>query len=239
MLKKILTILTFLSFSCVASAETQLLPKPRGTFVIDEAGIIDAAAKETINQLSQALLKEKKVPLYVVTIPSLAQYDAGEYSVDEYTRMIFDHWGIGWQDRNYGILLLVSKGDRKARIEFGADWNHRYDREASHIMNSIMIPRFKNRDYSRGILLGAQALDSTARGLDLPNNMKQIPMWAVILIALGMVALIVSLFKSGKKGWAWALIVALALFLWFVLRRSASGGLGGGSGGGGGSSGSW
>lgn len=46
----------------------------------------------------------------------------GHLSVEQYARQLFDHWGPGFKDRNYGILLLVSVGDRKARIELGAGW---------------------------------------------------------------------------------------------------------------------
>ncbi len=68
--------------------------------------------------------------------------------------------------------------------------------------------------------------------------------WVFVgLFALGVGAAI-SLIKSGRKGWGWALLAALGVILFFVLRtamsQSGSGGaFGGGSSGGGGASGSW
>ena len=242
MIKKIiLTAITLLFNISISNAQIRFLPPPpSGSFVADEANIIDPQTQNKINQISKSLLEEEKIPLFVVTIPSLINYQAGNYNVDQYARMLFDKWGIGFKNHNYGILLLISKGDRKARIEFGAGWNNAHDQEASYIMNDLIIPNFKTGNYSKGTLLGAQGLNSAARGLELPKNLIQIPIWAIILGFIVIVFVIISLFVSGKKGWAWSLIVALALILWFLIKSLSSGsGLGGGSGGGGGASGSW
>ena len=90
---------------------------------------------------------------------------------------------------------------------------------------------------------GARGLDAVARGLGLPRPTR--PAWVLPLLivgAIGFVLLVVNLFKTGRKGWAWALILAMAALLFFALRAASSGssgGFGGGSSGGGGASGSW
>jgi uncharacterized protein len=76
---------------------------------------------------------------------------------------LYDEWGIGAKDYNYGILLLVSKGDRKARIELGAGWTRERDAASKNIMERDIVPRFKQGDYSGGILAGVRQLDSLAR----------------------------------------------------------------------------
>ena len=58
------------------------------------------------------------------------------------------------------------------------------------------------------------------------------------------IAVIVSLFKSGRKGWGWALLIALGALIGYLLyiaskSGGSSGAFGGGSSGGGGSTGSW
>ncbi len=208
----------------------------------DEANIIQKADQTQINEIAFKLLREQRIPLYVVTIPSFAAHDAAGYTIEQYASELFDHWGIGYKDRNYGILLVVSVADRKARIEFGSDWAHRHDNDAQTIMNTIIIPKFKAGEYSSGILEGVKALDTIARGLALPA--PPVPYWfypAMILLALFVVAIIVSLFKSGRSGWGWLVILALGALLFFLFRSSGSSGsgFGGGSSGGGGASGSW
>jgi uncharacterized protein len=222
---------------------------PEGTFIVDEAHLLTTADRQEINTLSGTLLREQGVPIFVVTIPSLAQYGAGGLAIEAYAMSLFNTWGIGTPQRNYGILLLVSAGDRRARIELGADWSNRKDADAQRIMEGTVIPEFRRGNYSAGMLGGVRALDAMARGQAIP--MPKPPWWTVpqaIAVVVGMIALIVSLFRSGRKGWGWALIAALAVLLFFMLRSAAASrgrggfggsGFGGGFSGGGGATGSW
>ena len=112
-------------------------------------------------------------------------------------------------------------------------------------MDTLIIPEFKRGSYSPGILAGVRGLDSMARGLALPK--EKVPWWIPVAFFGGIVlvvAVIISLFKSGRKGWGWALLAVLGVVLFFVLRAAASsrgsgGAFGGGSSGGGGATGSW
>ncbi len=216
---------------------------PDADFFVDEAGMLDDAAKAKVNETALLLLRDEQIPLFVVTIASLAQCEATGMGIEGYATALFDHWGIGSEDRNYGMLLLISRGDRKARIEFGAGFEHQYDAQAMDIMQSLIVPAFKRGDFAVGIMDGARGLDAVARGLGLPRPTR--PAWVLPLLivgAIGFVLLVVNLFKTGRKGWAWALILAMAALLFFALRAASSGssgGFGGGSSGGGGASGSW
>ena len=214
-------------------------------FYVDKANLLDSGTAAKINLIARKLLQEQKVPVFVVTIPSLAEYDAAGYSIEGYAGDLFDKWGIGSKERNYGMLLLVSRDDRKARIELGADWGRSYDRQAKRIIDTLIIPAFKRGEYALGIINGVEGMDALARGLALPE--PKAPWWflpAVIIGAIFFVLLIINLFKSGRSGWAWALIAVLGLIIFAVLRASAnssgsSGGFGGGFSGGGGATGSW
>lgn len=215
----------------------------KGTWVVDEAHLIAAPELAEINSVASQLMKEEQVPLLVVTIDSLMAKDAGHFTIERYAGALFDSWGIGSERRNYGMLLLVSNGDHKARIELGKAWAGQHDADAQKIMQTLIIPQFRQGKFSEGILAGVRGMDSMARGLQLPKP-KQ-PWWALPLFALSIVAIIgviVSLFRSGRKGWGWALIVGLGVLLIFMLRasaRSGGGAFGGGSSGGGGATGSW
>src|SRR4029079_12422054 len=103
--------------------------KPTDTnFYVDDAKIISVEAANQINQISSALWREKQIPLFVVTIPSLANMDGGSLTVDQYTTSLFNFWGIGSKQNNTGILFLISKEDRHARIELGVSWGKSYDK---------------------------------------------------------------------------------------------------------------
>ncbi len=235
--------LCLISISCLA---IEFPDKPADeNFYVDEALLIDANTATQINQLAQQLLQEEQVAVFVVTLPSLADYDAAGYSIEGYAADLFDEWGIGSEDRNYGMLLLISKTDRKARIELGADWDRSYDRQAKKLMDTLIIPAFKNNDFALGITQGVQGMDSMARGLALPK--PEVPWWflpAIVAAGIFFIVLIYNLFKSGRSGWAWALIIFLGIMIFNILRAASkgggsSGGFGGGYSGGGGASGSW
>lgn len=224
-------------------------------FVTDRAGLIDAADAEQIQTLCDKLLSDKAIPIIIVTIESMAACGAPDLRIETFATMLFDQWGIGYDkigdtSWNRGILLLVSRDDRKARIELGADWAHDYDATCQKIMDEQIIPNFKQGKFSAGILAGVQGLDKMARGLPLPRRVR--PWWHFALV-IGFIGLaiftVVSLIRRGASGWAWvfwaAIFALLGMILYNMLRQSGRGGgfsggsFGGGFSGGGGATGSW
>ncbi len=224
-------------------------PGPRD-FIVDEAALIAPADKKTIRSTCDKLLTDKGVPILVVTIRSMTQYGAAGWDIQVYAQNLFNTWGIGYKKWNRGMLLLVSKGDRKARIELGADWKHTKDAECTQIMEELIIPSFKEGRFSEGILQGVKGLDALARDLKLPTRPR--PWWHYALI-VGFFALMIftgiSLYRRGASGWAWLFWGAVFAVVGFLLyqaltSRSRGGGFSGGSfgggfSGGGGATGSW
>jgi uncharacterized protein len=187
--------------------------------------------------------------------------------METFAMLLFNQWGIGHvkigrQILNHGILLLVSTGDRKARIELGAGWGHEKDAECRRIMDEQIVKRFKAGDFSSGILAGVESLEKLARGFKIPKPPR--PWWHYALAAIGILT-IVSLVRNGCRGYGWSLLAAVfgAVFglplaiigvLAFLGRATGSGGgggvfsggggfsggsFGGGFSGGGGATGSW
>ncbi|HVE41679.1 MAG TPA: TPM domain-containing protein [Planctomycetota bacterium] len=136
-------------------------PGPRD-FILDEAKILKPDDATEIRILCDEALTKKKAPIVVVTIPSLAAYGAQGWPIERYALNLMSEWGVGWSEWNYGMLLLVSMGDRKARIELGGSWERRKDDEAKRIMSERVIPYFKKGDPSKGILEGVRGLHDLA-----------------------------------------------------------------------------
>jgi uncharacterized protein len=240
-----------------AAAQISLEPPGEREFVRDLAEMIDSADKEKIRSICDKLLTDKATPIIVVTIDSMAQHGGAGMRIETFALLLFNQWEIGHaklngQDWNTGILLLVSKGDRKARIELGAGWRREKDALCDRIMQEQIVPRFKEGDYSGGVVAGVESLDKMARDLELPTKPR--PWWHYALI-VGFMALvvftIVSLVRRGASGWAWlfwAAVFGLVGYMLysFLTRSSSSGGggfsggsFGGGFSGGGGATGSW
>lgn len=235
------------------------LPRPgEREFVSDQAHLISAADKAKIQELGNRLLTDRATPIIVVTIDSMSAFGGGGLRIETFARLLFDQWQIGHAELqgkpwNTGILLLVSKHDRKARIELGAGWRHDEDAQTQRIMNDLMIPKFRQGDYSAGILAGVEALDKMARGLKLPT--PPVPAWHYAVLIGGMALIIftiVSLIRRGMSGWAWIfwglVFAGIGTLLYHLMKgvgNSGGGGgfsggsFGGGFSGGGGASGSW
>jgi uncharacterized protein len=219
--------------------------------------MITSADEEKIRVLCDKLLTDKATPIIVVTIDSMAKHGGEGMRIETFALLLFNQWQIGHakldgQHWNTGILLLVSKGDRKARIQLGAGWSRDKDALCDQVMQEQIIPRFKEGDYSGGIVGGVEALDKMARGLELPSRPR--PWWHYGLVAalVGLaIFTIVSLIRRGASGWAWlfwaVVFGALGYLLYSMLANRGSGGGGGFSGGsfgggfssGGGATGSW
>lgn len=152
-----------------ASADVTYPTRPMDrAFIADEAKLIGDADAVKIKAICDKLLTEKRVPLIVCTITSMADHGASGWTIERYAMNVFDEWGIGAKTYDYGILLLVSKGDRKARIELGSGWTRERDSAAASIMSMDIVPAFKRGDYSGGILKGVQQLDALGRVASKP-----------------------------------------------------------------------
>jgi uncharacterized protein len=187
----------------------------------------------------------------------MAEHGGAGMRIETFAKLLFDQWQIGpeninRQNWNRGILLLVSKGDRRARIELGAGWKHDEDAQCRKIMEEQIVPRFKQGDFSAGITAGAEALEKMARGLALPKAPTPWWYWPAVIgaVALGIFS-VVSLVRNGSSGWAWlfwgAVLGLVGTVLYMLLTQRSRGGSGysggsfggGGFSGGGGATGSW
>ncbi len=98
--------------------------------------------------------------IVIITVPDLQGYDIAELSL-KYLR----EWGIGTKEKNNGVLLLVSKEERKARIETGYGMEGVLpDITAKSIIDDQMIPYFKENDYYRGFDNAVDAIIQAAAG---------------------------------------------------------------------------
>lgn len=216
-------------------------PKSSNKYVNDFANIIDAPDAERIKKTFESVEDQTGIEVCVVTINSMQDYQGTESSIEKFATALFNSWGIGKKDKNNGVLLLVAVKDRKVRIELGSGYPRSYDSIASNIIKTDIIPYFKQNQYSRGIYEGSVAIvkNLTKEASWFDYYKWHLLLWVLIIICAGVAF---SCFRSGKKGWGWALIAligVLLLFLWNLSSSNKSDGFGGGSSSGGGSSGDW
>lgn len=249
-------VVLLLSARTAGAVEIQLERPGEREFILDRAGLITPEDQAKIRALAEEALKKKAAPIIVVTIDSMSNHGGAGMRIETFARLLFDQWGIGHEKLgeatwNKGMLLLVSRADRKARIELGAGWGRDFDDEAAELMEEHIIPRFREGDYSAGIVAGVEGLSRLAQGLELPTRPRPWWHWALLIGAVVLfIFTIVSLIRRGASGWAWLFWGALFAFIGYMLYQmyrsqqnsggSFSGGsFGGGFSGGGGATGSW
>ena len=231
-------------------------PEPDSGYVTDLAGLLNRDEEEQIERWLWQVEAETGVEIAVVTIHSIMDYpDSANDSVVSFATGLFNQYGIGNLPENDGVLLLVARNDRKARIELGKGYGRSRDSDAVRIMEGSIVPQFKNDRYAEGITGGVQGIMEEFAGVHVGVNWTLI----VLIIAIPIVGVIAySLFKSGKRGWGWVCVGILVILLLAVFKTlhtvaqsmpegssdswgsgGFGGGFGGGSSGGGGATGSW
>lgn len=144
---------------CAGQALALDVPRLTGR-VNDTAGML---SKDAVSRLDAALAdfqRTDSTQLVVLTIPSLQ----GE-PLEDYAVKVAQAWGIGQKGKDNGVLLLVSKGDRKVRIEVGYGLEGRLtDALTGRIIDHAIVPAFKAGRFDAGIEAGVAAIIEGARG---------------------------------------------------------------------------
>jgi uncharacterized protein len=153
----------FLALIAGAGAEPlSSIPNPRtrdGTWVTDLPGALRADTVARLNTAIGDVERASGVEMAVVVIKSL-----DGRSVEEVAVKLFELWGIGKKNKDNGLLLLWSTGDRRVRVEVGYGLEGALpDGKVGAILDSHVMPRFKTGDFDRGILDGVDALLRVAR----------------------------------------------------------------------------
>jgi uncharacterized protein len=143
----------------------QDLPKASG-FVNDFAGVMTAADIRAVEDLASVLQEKTGAELAVVTVQSYAPYA----TLDEFSLALADAWGIGKKGEDTGALLILAVTERRVKIEVGYGLEGAIpDSAAGRILDSAVIPDFRQNNFSAGLLKGAWAIAAAVareKGID-------------------------------------------------------------------------
>lgn len=152
---RIVTLIFSLLLSSAAVA--QVFPDPTSTTVNDFAGIIDDEVEARIVEKLETLASDNDVELSVVTLSSV-QFYANDMDIGAYATQLFNTWGIGDEESNDGALLLVFRDDRELRVELGSAYGTDWNRITAQVIDSDILPEFRNGNYGAGIESGVTGL---------------------------------------------------------------------------------
>jgi len=152
-------LVAFLFIIIPFSAGALDVPQLKGR-VNDYASILSPETAQKLEVALSAIESSDSTQIVVLTIPSLE----GEV-LEEFSIKVAEAWKIGQNNLDNGVILLVSKNDRKLRIETGRGLEGKLtDLVSGRIIRSEIIPKFKEGDFNGGIEAGINAIVSVVKG---------------------------------------------------------------------------
>ncbi len=178
--------------------------------VNDTAGMLSAKTVQQLERELAAFEKETSNQVAVLTIPSLE----GE-AIEEYAIKVVETWKLGRKDKDNGVLLLISRDDRKMRIEVGDGLEGDLtDALSSIIIRREITPRFRDGDFDGGVRAGVEAIMNVIRGSYTAaesdegsgNELDDVPLMArlfmglIFIVVVGMFTFM-GVFSDGCVSW--------------------------------------
>ena len=195
---------------------------------------------DVLNQIDEKELEKKLIrysdststQIVVISVEDLKGEDIGIL-----TPKWAQEWGIGQEKEDNGILILLSKNDRKIWIAPGYGVEERLTAGINgELVRNIIIPEFKSGSYYSGLDKGADAIFEVLKGKYKGSRKEKKDNFPIfpILIFIFILILIISKAKGGGNsgGGSRGLDLADIIILSSLGRSGGGGSFGGGSSGG-------
>lgn len=133
-------------------------PEPAG-FINDYENLYTDREEIILDSLIKDFEKRTTIQIAVITLDTtLTSSD----SLDALTLRLARHWGVGQKDKNNGVVIGISRGYRKMRIQNGYGIEKILsDAETKGIVDTAFIPHFRNGEYYEGTSKGLKTLMAT------------------------------------------------------------------------------
>jgi uncharacterized protein len=231
---------------------------PLQSRVTDLTGTLTGQQRSALEQTLAEFESRKGAQIAVLIVPTTQPE-----TIDEYAVRVEEAWKLGRKGVDDSVLVLISKQDRKLRLEVGYGLEGALpDAAARRIIEDEITPRFKQGDFYGGIRAGVDRVMRTVEGEPLPRPHQSalpfrihedwlLPALIAVFVARGVLNLLFGRFfgsalTGGLAGLlAWVIVgsmiavvfVGFAAFLFGLLGGLRPGigygGFGGGFGGGG------
>ncbi|WP_374029902.1 YgcG family protein [Bdellovibrio bacteriovorus] len=139
-----------LSFSAWAKFD----PPPLSGPVIDEVGFLTRNDRQELMQLLYDFNRRGVAQVQVLIVPDLQGIPIEQASIE-----ITDQWQLGDKKKDNGVLFLISAQERAMRIEVGQGLEGAIpDIYAKRIISDQVIPLFRAKRYSAGVVVGVHEI---------------------------------------------------------------------------------
>lgn len=132
-----------------------ILPKPENG-VCDYEHLFTATEIFKLNSILIEFEKQTAIEIVIITVDTMF---VARQNFEDFTLRIATRWEIGKKEADKGILIAISRGYRRMRIENGYGIEQLItDIETKQLIDSYFIPDFKNGEYFKGTESGVREL---------------------------------------------------------------------------------
>ena len=173
--------------------------------VYDKARIFSEDTIWKIEDECDKFFEELGNDIMVVTLPKLPNDCANP---KESATRLFNLWRIGSEMDNKGILVLMVMSERRIEIEIGDGLLDIIGKSKSNWLQKMqenhMVPLFKERQYSNGIILGVRKIreylqkDMPLDKVEEPDNKKS-SNWGSYVGTVGALSALLYFIVNGRK----------------------------------------
>lgn len=155
-----LTLLVALVAASTAQAQRYDIPPRPDRPVLDQGDLLSPTEESRLARKLTTYTDTTSTALVVVTVPSLNGAPISDYAV-----VLGREWGIGQKGKDNGVVVLVSKSDRKVFIATGYGLEGAIpDAIANRIVDGIITPEFRQGRFYDGLNRGTDAIIQAAAG---------------------------------------------------------------------------
>lgn len=164
MLRRLVALVVLMLACALAQAQELAAIPPLTGPVIDTTMTLDAATKQQLEAQALALQQRKGSQLQVLIVPTTQPEDIAQYAV-----RAFDQYKLGRKGTSDGVLVVVAKQDRRARIEVGYGLEGAIpDATAIRVITEYMTPQFRAGDFNGGLVDATGMVVKLIDGEQLP-----------------------------------------------------------------------
>lgn len=115
--------------------------------VVDTTGTLTPPQVAQLERQAMGLQQRTGSQLQILIVPSTQPEDVATYA-----QRVFETWGLGRKGVDDGVLLLIAKDDRRARIHVGTGLERVVSPDAAgRIIQTALAPRLSAGDFHGGV----------------------------------------------------------------------------------------
>lgn len=167
--------------------------------VNDFAGVLTDNEIASLEQKLVAYDDSTSTQIAIVIIKNLDGAEVGSYAAE-----LGEKWGIGTKQNHNGVILLMSKDDRKVTIRTGYGVEEKLGAIITdRIIKNTLVPNFKRGNFYEGFNDATDEIMARLSGMyvnDKKRSGGQIPVWVIALIIIFIVFVLPFIFRGGGGG---------------------------------------